>query len=91
MKYVEIPQKCPECGNGLPCRVEAECRRREQDERARRRRQDRKACAGGAEWRAMTAVSLRASRSRARRRDANSDAGVAFTLPSPSIWATLPA
>ena len=23
MEYVEIPQKCPECGNGLPCRVEA--------------------------------------------------------------------
>lgn len=23
MKYVEISQKCPECGNGLPRRVEA--------------------------------------------------------------------
>ncbi len=24
MNYVEIPQECPECGNGLPCRVEAQ-------------------------------------------------------------------
>ena len=23
MKYVEVPQKCPQCRNALPCRVRA--------------------------------------------------------------------